>query len=343
MENTAIATPSSDDDLLDLEPSFPEHETGRRRALDYLGYAPCPVRAELRRRFHARCRAMNPAPQWYMAGGCHGDDIYDGLWQTTEAGELPGLISDTGFGDFNRPAFVRRWLDDDKTFARIAAGDELRPEFREAGLVDPQGFHRVYGANLEIILVDLNRLGDRPTPRNWADVLHPRFRRDVIVSGSPESIHESILFGLYRDHGEKALAALGANVRNFMHPAEMAKTAGSSNPRGAALYLLPGFFSASCPHRENTRVVWPEEGAYLTPQYILRRRDARPESDLFANYLCGGEWAAHLAKIGFAPSRAGSPPLPGRLRWVGWDFVRHHDIEAMSTMLNAAFARGYSA
>ncbi len=343
MENTATATPLSDDDLLDLEPEFPEHEAGRRRTLDYLGYAPCPVRTELRRRLHARCRAMPPGPQWYMPGGCHGDDIYDGLWQTADAGELPGLISDTGFGDFNRPGFVRRWLGDDKTFARMAADDELRPEFREAGLVDPQGFHRVYGANVEIILVDLNRLGDRPAPHTWTDVLHPRFRRDVIVSGGPDGIHESILFGLYRDHGEEALAALGANVRDFMHPAEMAKTAGSSNPRGAALYLLPGFFSASCPHREHTRVVWPEEGAYLTPQYILRRRDARPAADFFAGYLCGAEWAGHLAKIGFAPARAGSPPLPGRLRWVGWDFVRDHDIEAMSATLNTAFARGHSA
>ncbi|MDR2673642.1 MAG: ABC transporter substrate-binding protein [Opitutaceae bacterium] len=351
MENTATATPSSADDLLDLDPVFPEHETGRRRALDYLGHAPCPLRAELRRRFHAHCRAMNPAPQWYMAGGCHGDDIYDGLWQTTDAGELPGLISDTGFGDFNRPEFARRWLADDKTFARIGAGGEndaagggeIRLEFHEAGLIDPQGFYRVYGANVEIILVDLNRLGDRPAPRAWADVLHPRFRRDIIVSGDPQGIHESILFGLYRDHGEAALAALGANVRDFMHPAEMAKTAGSANPRGAALYLLPGFFSASCPHRERTRVVWPGEGAYLTPQYILRRRDARPAADFFAGYLCGAEWAAHLAKIGFAPARAGSPPLPGRLRWVGWDFVRDHDIEALGATLNAAFARGHSA
>jgi ABC-type Fe3+ transport system substrate-binding protein len=127
-----------------------------------------------------------------------------------------------------------------------------------------------------------------------------------------------------------------------MHPAKMAKTAGSQSPDGAALYLLPEFFARSGPHHATTRIVWPEEGAYLTPQYLLRKHDARPAATLVLDYLCGAEWAAHLAKIGFAPARAGSPPLPGRLRWVGWDFVRANDLDALRTVLNAAFVRGHS-
>ena len=276
-----------------------------------------------------------------MPAGCQSANVYDDLWRTADASELPGLISETGFGDFNRPEFVHRWLDTG-TFAPLPDA-EVRPEFREAGLVDPRGWHRVYGANPEVILVDLRRLGARPLPRIWADVLHPRFRRDVIISGEPGDIHESLLFGLYRDQGEAGLAALGANVRDFMHPAEMAKTAGSQNPQGAALYLLPGFFARSGPHRATTQIVWPEEGAYLTPLYVLKKRDARPAAALPLDYLCGADWAAYLDKIGLAPARAGSLPLPGKLRWIGWDFVRDHDLEALRAPLNAAFVRGYEA
>ena len=329
-------------DLLDEEPVFPESETGQRRNLDYLGYAPCPVRAEMRRQMHRYFRAQRPAgvgePRWFVPSSCHDANVYDGLWQTEDESALPGLISEVGFGDFNRPQFIRRWLDSG-AFEAIS-DDEVRLEFSEAGLVDAKKIHRVIGANIEVVLVDLKRLGNRPLPKTWADILHPRFKHDIVISGEEGDIHESFLFGLHKDHGEGALVALGANVSNFMHPAEMAKTAGTENPKGAALYILPWFFAQSSPRRELTKIVWPEEGAYLSPLYLFRKRSARPEAKLVQDFLLGKSWAAHLAKIGLAPARVGSPALPGKLRWLGWDYVRNHDLEAMRAPLNAAFVRG---
>ena len=325
------------------EPVFPETENNQRRRLDYLGYAPCPLRNELRQRLHRHFCAIEAkegaVPAWFMPAGCHSPNPYDELWQTTDAAELPGLISETGFGDYNRPEFARRWFDTG-VFGKVEAG-VIRPEFHEAGLVDPLGQLHVYGAVPELILVDLKRLGDRPLPRTWADVLHPRFRHDVILSGEPGEIHESLVHCLSLDHGEAGMAALGANVRDFFHPAEMAKMAGSANPKGAALYILPNFFAKSCPHREAVKVVWPEEGAYLNPLYLFRKRDAGTAVALVQDYLCGTDWSAHLAKVGFVPARADAPALPGKLRWVGWAYVRSNDLTSVAATMNAAFVRGY--
>ncbi len=334
---------SDSPDLLNDDPVFPETETNQRRRLDFLGYAPCPLRNELKGRLHRHFRAIaargGEAPAWFMPAGCHSPNPYDELWQTTDAAALPGLISETGFGDYNRPEFLKRWFDTG-VFGPVEAG-AVRPEFLDAGLVDPQGQFHIYGAVPEVVLVDLNRLGDRPIPRTWADVFHPRFRHDVIVSGEQGDIHESLVYGIGKDHGEAGLAALGANVGDFFHPAEMAKMAGSANPKGAALYLLPNFFAKSCPHKQATRIIWPEEGAYMNPLYLFRKADAGPAAQPALDYLCGAEWGAHLAKVGFVPARADSPPAPGKLRWVGWDFVRTHDLEALKTANNAAFVRGY--
>lgn len=336
-------TPEYSLGILNDDPVFPETENGLSRQLDFLCYAPCPLRTELRQRLHRHflkdSNVGTSAPVWFMPAGCHSPNPYDDLWRTTDEAALPSMIVETGFGDFNRPEFVRRWFDNG-VFAPITDG-ELCPEFVEAGLVDAQGQHRVISVSPEIVLVDLKRLGDRPLPRTWADVLSPRFKRDIIISGEPGSIHESLLYGLHKDHGDRGLEALGANVRGFMHPAEMAKTAGSPSPRGAALYLLPAFFAKSAPHRDATRMVWPEDGAYLTPQYYFRKASSSPAVKLASDYMCGVDWAAHLAKIGFAPARPGSPPLPGRLRWVGWDYVRSNDLDALREPLNAAFVRGH--
>ncbi|MBK8479157.1 MAG: ABC transporter substrate-binding protein [Opitutaceae bacterium] len=332
-------------DLTNDDPVFPETENNQRRRLDFLGHAPCPLRNELRQRLHRHFRALEAkgeeVPAWFMPAGCHSPNPYDELWLIEDAAGLPDVISENGFGDYNRPEFLRRWFDTGM-FGRVEAGS-IRPEFHEAGLVDPKGQFHVYGAVPEVLLVDLARLGDRPVPRTWADVLHPRFRHEVIISGEPGEIHESIVYGLGRDHGEAGLAALGANVREFFHPAEMAKMAGTANPKGAALYILPNFFAKSCPHRAATRIVWPEEGVYLNPLYLFRKAAASPAASAAVDYLTGADWAAHLSKVGFAAGRADAPALPGKLRWVGWDYVRTNDLTAVAATMNAAFVRGYEA
>lgn len=332
------------DAVLAEDPQFPETETGVRRKLHYLGFAPCPVRSEMRRRlqrcFHAHEAKTGEKAEWYVPAGCREPTVYDDLWKTTDASELPDVISEVGFGGYNRPEFRERWLD--TGLYEEIDDTEVRPEFREGGLADPLRLHRIYGVLPEILLVDLVRLGDRPMPRTWEDVLHPRFARDVIIGGELGEIRESLLFGLHHQFGESGLEALGRNVRDFMHPAKMAKTAGSDSPSGAAVYITPTFFANGAPHRDKVRHVWPEEGAYCMPFYLLRKKGARPAGCVAFDFLSGPDWAAHLARVGLAPARAGSPPLPGRLHWCGWDFVRSHDLEPMRAPLNAALARGFA-
>lgn len=330
------------DAVLAEDPQFPEGETGKRRNLQFLGFAPCPVRSEMRRRLLRRYRAFavqtGTEPRWYIPSGCHEPTVYDDLWKTENADELPELIAEAGFGGFNRPEFVKRWLD--TGLYEPIDDSEVRPEFRDGGLVDPLRIHRVYGLLPEILVVDLARLGDRPMPRRWEDVLHPRFQRDVIIGGEAGEIRESLLFGLGHQFGEAGLEALGRNLRGFMHPSLMARSAGSANPNGAAVYIAPLFFIQATPNRSKVIFIWPEEGAYCMPFYLMRKRGAGPAARLAEDFLTGQEWAAHLAGVSLAPARIGSPPLPGRLQWPGWDFVRRHDVEAMRAPLNAALVRG---
>lgn len=329
-------------DLLNDDPQFPEAEDGLRRRLDYLGYAPCPVRSEMRRRMHAVFSASAVAgcvpPVWYVAAGCHSANPYDELWRETTADFFPSLISEVGFGDYTRPEFIRRWLEGSNLFAPVPA-PAVRPEYRDAGLVDPRGIFHVYAVNAEVMLVDHTKLGDRPMPQSWSDLLHERFRGEVVISGEEGDIHETKLYAFHRMFGEAGLEALGANVRDFMHPAEMAKSAGAGNPKGATIYVLPWFFARSNPHREKTAIVWPREGALAGLLYLLRRREPTPGSKLPLAFLVGSDWTAHLAKVGFPPSAGGSA-LPGPLVWAGWDYVYSHDLEAIRPSLNAAFVRG---
>ncbi|AHF89170.1 hypothetical protein OPIT5_01785 [Opitutaceae bacterium TAV5] len=337
--NATATLPDEAGALLDDEPVFPETETGLRRALDYLGYAPCPVRSEMRKRLHASFRRAGLDPVWYVPSGCHEENVYDNLWQDGDPARFPGIVSDLGLEDLLRPAFVSRALDAG-VYTPLSPALPVRDAFRDAGFADPAGIHHVYAVFPYVILADLEKLGSRPLPSGWADLLHPRYRGDVVINGEAGDIHEVLLFNLYRDHGEAGLAALGANVRDFCHPSRMAKAAGSGDPDGAALYVLPWFFAKSAPRRERTALVWPVEGAYANPLYLFARPDRRPPAQHVLDFLTRGEWPALLARVGFPPATPGAPDLPGKLRWPGWEFVRNHDLATLRVPLNEAFMKG---
>ncbi|AHF89166.1 hypothetical protein OPIT5_01730 [Opitutaceae bacterium TAV5] len=322
------------------------------RPPDFLGYVPCPIRTELRRRLARAFRYAAPEPVWHIAPRSGDPDPYDDLWRHGDANTLPGLITEVGFGNFLRPAFASRWLDTGfyEAPARSAAGAQadvatIRPEFREAGLVDPRGIFQVYAAFPCVILADPEKLRGRPLPATWADLLHPRYRGDVILHGSDDTVHEIVLFNLWRDHGEAGLAALAANVRDFWSPARIVATAGAGDPSGAALYVLPLAFARDGARPDNTVLVWPAEGAWCMPMYLFARRDRRLPVRYVLDFFAAPEWSYFLAHAGFPPAVAPAhpaPPLLGKLRWPGWEFVRTRNLEALRAPLQAAFRRGRS-
>lgn len=339
--NAAIA---ADPSLLSETDSFGEVDipsASAPRPLDYLGYVPCPIRIELHRRLARAFRYKAPEPVWHLAPRSSEPDPYETLWRDGDERSLPGLISEVGFGDFLRSSFAARWLDTGfystpSGFASAA----FRPEFREAGLVDPSGVFHVFAAFPCVILADPEKLRGRPLPETWADLLHPRYHGDIILHGAEDNVHEIILLNLWRDHGDAGVSALAANVRDFWSPARIMATAGTGDPSGAALYVLPWAFARDEARASATRLVWPAEGAWCTPLYLFARRDLRLPVRYILDFFADPEWSVFLAHAGFPPAVAPAtpaPPLPGKLLWPGWDFARAHDLEPLRARLLAAF------
>ncbi len=338
------------DYILDNRPVFPENEGGTTRRLDYLGYAPCPIRHELQNRLHAyfgEKQAAKGKLEWYSPGGCgSGNDPYDLIWQTGGENDMPGVISDGGSSDYFRREGHARWVATgiygpfDKP-----AGLVVRPELADAGIMDPLGAICIYATFPSVFLVDTQLLGQRPAPKCWADLANPIYRGDISISGWADEVPDVLLFNMWSKFGQGTLEAFAQNVRNFWSPAEMVKAAGSSNPNGTAIYVMNLFFAKSCPRRQIVNLVWPEEGAWFSPLSVLAKRERRPQSQLAIDYLFGEDWARYLDGVG-VPSvyqRPGQKPLPGKLAWMGWDFVRGNDIDALRIELNRVFSNARNA
>lgn len=307
---------------------------------DLLLYAPCPVKLVVKDAIEAIAAAETAQGRPLTAHipmGCTSVDPYDPVHTQQDPDKLPGVIASIGFGDFWRKDFVQTHVD--AGVFQAAPAPTLSPLHEKAGLVDPRGFYTVYGATPYIFLVDTRRLGDRPAPKAWEDLLHPRFAGEVVMCGDGDDMADAVVLNLYKDFGMSGLEALAASSRTLMHSSSMVKSAGSGDKDAGTVYVIPAFFAYSTRHPAHVRAIWPEDGAAASPLYFLAKRgEARrlaPLTSFFSGGFASIESAAWFAPMdGSAPSRL---PAEAKLKWIGWDFVEHNDVNALRDKLNVLF------
>ncbi len=249
--------------------------------------------------------------------------------------ELPDIIVSSDFNAFYHHKFHQRFMApghfiDVTPFTSNAA-------FTSAGINDPLRQYTILCVNPLIIVADLEKAGDRPLPRRWADLLDPMWERSITLRGNDQFFCHAVLLPLYKEHGAEAMAALARNVLDGRHPSEMVKSAGLG--RSAALYVMPDFFSRKIPERRPVKRIWPEDGALASPVTLLVKQKRAEALKPITDYLTGGSLAKLFAGAHFPsphPDAAVDLP-PGGLKWLGWEYMRANDIEALSDEIDRLF------
>jgi ABC-type Fe3+ transport system substrate-binding protein len=314
------------------------------KRLHLLGYAPCPVRntfkdhcEELLSRSAAESKLTL---DWHLPSSCahHGDpDAYASLWKAERIEDFPDVVVSFGFGDF-----LKRELGDrfgEKGFFRAAWNGPIEPAFEQAGLRDPRGWYTVHAVWPYVMMVDTRKLGGRPAPRRWSDLLDPIYRDDIVVNGASDRKFSDVpLLYFHKRHGVEGLRRYAAQVRDSWHPAEMVKAINRADPERPAIYVLPYFFARARQRPEEVPIVWPEEGALVSPMYFLAKSKLRPGMESVVAGLTGEAMGRKYAAVGFPFMRpgldAGIPP-GARFDWLGWDYVRQNDMEALRARISA--------
>ncbi len=310
-------------------------ESPRPERLDFLGQAALPL-----------ARAF---------GGLLAD-AFAGLGAGGFLFRTPPLGADPAFGELGDPARQERWPELvaspglEHLFAPRAAGAlaqcytggraPMNPDLERAGCADPRGVHAMYAATPYVLLVDRRRLGRDPVPRTWGGLLDPALEGRIIVGGARGIPSTLLLAYLHQAFGRGGLRRLAAGVKEVWHPSRMARRAGALAGEGAAVYVLPWLFARACPRRAETLVVWPEDGAFISPMFLLSRSRLRPGLERVADAVRGTGFGRLAAGMGFASAnpRVDNRLPPGaRLRWLGWDYVQGRDMEALTSGLREEY------
>lgn len=315
-----------------------DSQTSRRNAaipahLDFLGHAPCLFKRTFKESFEQMLatyrRHENAAPlacyvpeAWSSEPGY----IFEDLWRTTNIDDIPDALVSVGFGDFMRKGFIERMVLAGH-FANLA--HTIAKPFQEAGLEDPRGCYSIYAVQPFVMLVDHARLGGLTPPRRWRDLLDPRYRGKIIISGQDDRVARVPLLYFLKEHGEEGLRQLAANIGGIWPSAQIGRMAGRSGHAGVPIYLLSWFFAKSCPRTETTSILWPEDGALTSPLFLLVKASRMGALAPITDFVLGAPLGKKCASAGLAslhPEVDNLMPAGASFKWLGWDFIRSHDV-----------------
>jgi ABC-type Fe3+ transport system substrate-binding protein len=81
---------------------------------------------------------------------------------------------------------------------------------------------------------------------------------------------------------------------------------------------------------KSLEVVWPEDGAIISPIFMLAKADKRDKLQPIADFLASREVGETLTNRGLFPAL--NPEVENQLpeshpwQWVGWEYLYSHDI-----------------
>jgi ABC-type Fe3+ transport system substrate-binding protein len=195
-----------------------------------------------------------------------------------------------------------------------------------------------------VFLVDHHQLGDaEQAPRSWRDLLTDRFAGRIALPVGDFDLFNGILLTLWKHFGDDAITALGRSLKQSLHPSQTTGRFAPGKGRGPAVSVIPYFFSRMAELNPAAEIVWPREGAIISPIFMLVRKTAPAAALRIADFFNSRQVGEILAHKGLFPSChpevENRVPDGARFLWFGWDQIRAHDLGELIPRLGAAFTQ----
>lgn len=314
--------------FLDSGPILLEDGQGKTEHINFLGYVPGLFRHAFMDGLDSVLRAYRlktgNSLRCHCPMSCY-DDEYMAIWKTQHIDDFPDAMASMGLGNLFRKEFVERLVN--KGYFRNVWGGPVNKHFKDAGLIDPDGWYTMYSVMPFLILIDKKKLGPLSLPKKWGDLLDPQYRGNVVLPGTDDAVSVVLLY-FYKEYGTEGLERLAANMKIALQSAEMARRVGSpSSP--AAIYVMSWFFALSCPRADATTMIWPEDGAIVNPLYLLVKKKKKNVVAPAIHYMLGPELGRQIAQSYFPvinPHVDNKLPENASFKWIGWDYIKSHDI-----------------
>lgn len=301
-----------------------------------VGILPCPVRLPLMEKWNdylntRRDSGGSEIRHELKAASMGLEWVQENLEGVDNPEDLPDLFISAGFDMFFGKKGMGRFRREG-VFADLADIPGVNPDFAGLHLKDPERHYSIISVVPAMFLVNEDELGDREAPRSWEDILHPRFEKSVSLPVGDFDLFNAILLNIHKTYGDDGVRALGRSLLESMHPSQMVKSERLKNDK-PSVTIMPYFFSKMVKEGSSLKAIWPEDGAVLSPIFMLAKASEAEEVKELVDFFSSEEIGNVLSGQGLFPSThpkvKNSLPEGGGFMWLGWDYIAEHDLSEL--------------
>ncbi len=298
------------------------------------GLLPCPVRLPLQEKLDALVAQKKEEGieviGEFKAASMGLDWMKDEAKAAGDHSDLDDIYLSAGFDLFFEHKYFGRFVANG-SFADPSGWGRSNSVFSNVGcdIMDPQRRYGVIAVVPAVFLVNTSELNDRPAPRSWEDLLHPRWEASISLPVSDFDLFNAILLTIRNKYGMEAIDALGRNMQQSLHPAQMVKSDRLKSQR-PTVTIMPNFFTKMAKPGGPMLAVWPTDGAVISPVFMLAKTHAGQHLNDVSAMLTSKETGEILSHLGLFPSV--HPEVDNRLpvnvpfMWLGWDYINTHNL-----------------
>lgn len=297
------------------------------------GVLPCPIRIPLVEHFESflkeKQKDLDYTVGYDLKSANLGIDWIKDRVKTGKEEELSEIFMSAGFDLFFDKELMGQFKEKDVFHVEMG---EMNPDFANdyLDLRDPKGQYVISGVVPAILMVNKDELKGRAMPKTWADILKPEFENSVSLPMQDLDLFNAVVIHIYKFFGEEGIRSLARSYQKNLHPAQMVKAKTTKASTAPAISIAPYFFTQMLKENGPTVAVWPEDGAIISPIFLLAKKSKMDKIKIFVDYFLSKEVGQIMSANGKFPST--NPEVNNHLSqgqkflWVGWDFIHQEDI-----------------
>ena len=319
-----------DEFITQLTERIEENKTAQNKYKDTIritGVLPCPVKVPL----------METFEKWLFEQDFDFNLNYDlkaasmGIgWIKDElinSDKVPDLFISAGFDLFFDKNLLGKYKSEN-LFEDITGMQKYNEDFEEYNLEDPNNQYSMLGIVPAVFLVNKDELRGRNIPQSWDELLSKEYENKVSLPISDFDLFNALLLNIYKQYGEEGIRRLAKIFQKNMHPSEMVKS--HMKREKPAITIMPYFFTWMVREGSPMELVWPRDGAIISPIFMLSKKKTKDKTKTIADFFASkeaGEILSHKGKMpSVNPQVDNQIPKENKYIWLGWDFIKENDI-----------------
>lgn len=309
------------------------------------GILPCPVRIPLMEAFDKFMdedgNKLDLKVNANLQSASMGVDfIKESIEKDNDPKNLADIFISAGFDLFFDKNLMGKFKER-KVFKDLTGIEKLNSDFdnEKISLKDPDNEYSMIGVVPAVFLVNKQELNGREVPKSFKDILKPEYENSVSLPIGDFDLFNAILLNIYKNYGEDGIKKLGKSLLKSMHPSEMVKSHMKKTNK-PLVTIMPYFFTKMIKDEGPMIAVWPEDGAIISPIFMLTKEEKQDKLKPFVDFFMSKEVGEILSHNGKFPSV--TPYVENNLEnknfmWLGWDYIKNNDIGSLIKQLEDIF------